>query len=113
MKGPENVKAKCGNERIVKSTTKLEGVHRYVEHKTESGKTIRTDKDGTGAVHWAEAGADRTRATSRSCHKQVTYPKGQGPTVSKKIEESRNDHGSYDLLTDNCGDYSDKQLGKN
>ncbi len=98
-------------EIVQESVVYLEGWHRFVDHKTCSGRIIRTEKDSFGRVHWSyEPYMSRLLFTVTRKHRSTYYPSGQGPTIRALKKYSEFYHGHYNLFSNNCGTYAEAQV---
>lgn len=96
-------------EIVLFSVVYLEGVHRFVDHRTRSGRIIRTEKDGFGRVHWIQE-PWMVRANYSRRRRSAYYCSGQGPTIGMLKRRSQSHHGHYNLFSNNCGTYAEAQV---
>ena len=96
-------------EMVCKSVVYLEGVHRFVDHKTHKLRTIRTEKHGCGTVSWYYKPCMQ-RPIFAKLHRVKEYPEGKGPTIEMLKRDARFDHGTYNLAVKNCGNYAEEQI---
>lgn len=96
-------------EIVLESVVYLEGVHRFVDHKTCSGRIIRTEKDGFGRVHWHHE-PWMLRANVAGRRRSAYYWFGQGPTIRALKKASEFYNGHYNLLSNNCGTHAEAQV---
>ena len=107
---PKAVPEKDDETEIVKeSRIYLKGVHRFVHHETCSGRTIRTEKDGSGNVSWNYE-PWKGECKLAELYRGTSYPFGLGPTIGELKRRSQKHHGNYHIFYNNCGDYAEDQV---
>lgn len=107
---PEEVPEK-DDEIVLMSVVYFEGVHRFVDHQTHNGYTIRTEKHGQGEVSWFyEPCMGRIRNASFFC--ATYYPAKEGPTIGMLRKKSISYHGDYNIASNNCWNYAASQVNQ-
>ncbi|CAE7891269.1 unnamed protein product, partial [Symbiodinium sp. KB8] len=88
----------------IQSIIYLEGVHRFVDHKLNTGSIVRTERDGDGTVWWIDRPSS-ARAENAIVHKVMECEAFSGAYVARLIRRSKRYNGDYNWMFDNCGDY--------
>ena len=96
-------------EIVKESRIYLDGVHRFVDHQTCSGRIIRTEKDGSGMVSWNYE-PWKGKCKLAELYRGTSYPFGLGPTIGELKRRSQSHHGRYNVISNNCGDYAEDQV---